>query len=166
MAYEGRVLAWNGPVTKAPTLSGTGAQADNLFTVTGSCELIVWGELTTGGTFNLTGLYLEVDDGTAQVDITADGSALSNLAAGTMVYRSGLAASAIAVSDNAAGDVIDCADAGKDQVHVPFIVTKKTGVATHVRTNYDTTDNPCSGQITWTCYWRALSSDGAVVAAS
>jgi hypothetical protein len=164
MAYTPSVLAWNGPVTKSPTLSGTGAQSDNLFTVTGACECIVRGRVTTAST-NMTVLQLEEYDGTAAVDITASGVTLSALAAGTAVFRNGLAASTLALSDNAAGDVIEGGDAGQNGVETSFIVNAKTAVTTYIRATYSSTENPDSGVIEWTCYWRPLFSGSGVVAA-
>jgi len=156
-------LAWSGPISTTPNPTGTGAQVDNLFTVVGSVEMIVWGELTTGGTFNMTNIKLQSDDGTAQVDVTLDGAAVTNLAAGTMLYRSGLAASALALSNNVASDVIDPGNAGNTLVHIPFVITRRDDAATYVEVSYSTTDTDTTGEVTWYCVWRAMSNDGSVV---
>lgn len=164
MAYTPDPFAWRGPVEKSPTLAGTGAQSSNLFTVTGSCELVVKGQVTTPAT-NMTVLQLTEHDGTAAVDISASGVTLTALAAGTMLFRTGLAAAALALADNAAGAVTDSAAAhGQSGILLPFAITKKTAVATYVRMTYSTTSNPDPCVILWTCFWRPLSSDGAVVA--
>ncbi len=164
MSHTPDVQPWNGPVTKSPTLSGTGAQSDHLFTVTGSCECIVRGRVTTPSV-NLTVLMLETDDGTAQVDITASGVTLTALLAGTAVFRNGLAASALALSDNAAGDVIEGGDAGENFVETSFIVNAKAVVATYIQATYSTSENPDACVIEWTCYWRPMFSGSTVVAA-
>jgi len=163
MSHTPDVQPWNGPLTKSPTLSGTGAQSDHLFTVTGACECVVRGRVTNSGT-NLTALKLETDDGTAQVDITLNGVTLSGLAAGTAVFRNGLAASTLALSDNAAGDVIEGADAGQNGIETSFIVNAKDSVTTYIQATYSTTDNPCAAVIEWTCYWRPMFSGSTVVA--
>jgi hypothetical protein len=91
---------------------------------------------------------------------------LSGLAVGTMLLRNALVTTALAVSDNAAGDFVDAADAGLGfSSLVPFVVTKKTGATTYVRMHYATTDAPINAQIKWHVAWRALSADGAVAAA-
>jgi len=166
MSHTPDAQPWQGPLTKSPALTGTGAQSDHLFTVTGACELVVSGRITTdnGGTANMTVLMLETDDGTAQVDITASGVTLTNLANDTAVFRNGLAASSLALSDNVAGDVIEGGDAGQGPVETSFIVNAKDSVATYVQATYSTSDNPCPLVIEWTCYWRPKFGNGLVVA--
>ena len=163
MSHLPDVAPWQGPLFKSPTLSGTGAQSDNLFTVTGACECVVRGRVTTPSV-NMTVLQLEEYDGTAAVDITASGVTLSALAAGTAVFRNGLAASTLALSDNVAGDVIEGGDAGQNGVETSFIVNAKASVTTYIRATYSTTENPDAGVIEWTCYWRPLFSGSSVVA--
>lgn len=163
MAYSPNAQPWNGPLTKSPTLSGTGAQSDNLFTVTGACECVVRGRVTTATT-NMTVLMLDEWDGTAAVAITLSGVTMTALAAGTAVFRNGLAASTLALSDNVAGDVIEGGNAGENFVETSFIVNAKTAVATYIRATYSTTSNPDGGVIEWTCYWRPMFSGSSVVA--
>lgn len=166
MAYLPDAEGWN-KATKAVTLTGSGGAAtDNLFSVTGTVLCKMYGELTAAdGSQNITALLLEVDDGTAQAAISASGAVLTNLAVGTMVFRDALAATALTLADNAAGAVTDCNDAGASDPLVGFFVTKKTGAATYIRHAYSTTDAPIDNTtITWTVYWRPISSDGALAA--
>jgi len=160
-SYLPDAMGWRSMVTSTPTVAGTGAAVeDDIFAVTGSVEMIMWGQVTTAST-NMTLLLLENTD---DVAISGAGITLTALAAGTMIYRTGGAAVSLSLSDNAAGDVIDPTDAGQNMVHQSFIVTKKTAAATVVRQQYTTTENPDSLVINWYCIWRPLSSDGLVTA--
>ena len=78
-----------------------------LWTVTGAVEVLkLGGVVTTVLGTNVTAAHFRIDDQTAQPAITvATGSTLSSLAAGTVIFKSGLAAASYTTIDNAAGRV-------------------------------------------------------------
>ena len=136
----------------------------DLFTLTGSVLIHkIWAEVTTIIGANHTNGFLRLD-AAAATPITLDGAALSGLAVGTMMIKEGLVAVVLTVLDNATQDFEEPAAAG-DPAFQPFIVTKKTAVATHIDYSYATTDAPTSGALKWKVQWEPLSDDGALAAA-
>ncbi len=147
---------------KDSTLSASNTTASNiLWTVTGAVEIIkLGGVITTALSSNITAAHFRLDDQTAQPAITvATGSTLSSLTAGSLIFKSGLAAVTYTTIDNSAGRVNHGA-AIADNMHCPFIVTKKTGAVTTIDFRYTTTNTPASGVIQFYVEYINLSSDG------
>lgn len=137
----------------------SGTIIEDLFTVTGTVVVSLWGEIVTA-LGNHTNAHLRLYDGTASVDLSVNsGLTLSSKAAGTILVKTGPAASALGVVDVSAGDILESATAGQSIIH-PVIVSKKTGATTTIQYVYDTTDAPTIGSIRWFASFQALSSDG------
>lgn len=139
----------------------------SVFTVTGSVLIqSIWGEVRTAISSNHTAGHLRTNDQTATIDITeaATGITLSSLAVGTIIYKESLAAVALKLLDNVAAKMEEPASAGQPAMS-PFVVVKKTGVATTIDYRYTTTNAPSSGVIRWGALWFPLSVDGNLAAA-
>lgn len=132
-----------------------------LWTVTGAVEIYkLGGIVTTALGSNVTAAHWRIDDQTAQPVITAAaGTTLSSVAAGSVILKTGLAAAALTLIDNSAGRVNHGA-AIADNMHCPFIVTKKTGATTTIDFRYTTTETPTSGVIQFYVEYINISSDG------
>lgn len=117
----------------------------------------IWAEVTTVISANHTANFLQTDDATAQVAITASGATLSGLAVGTVIYKEGLAATALTLLNNAAARVgeppVAC-----EMPFSPFTVTQKTAVASHIEMSYATTDTPATGALLWHALWEPLTA--------
>jgi len=148
-------------VTKTLTCNGNGAQADNIFSVTGSVKIIqITGECTEAtNSTTLSGASFALNDGTATVEIT-DGNAptdLSGIGVGGVVFRNGVSASvAVGYNDNAAGAVKDLVSED-----IPFIVTKKTGAATYIQFLF-TGDVNTDVDMKFSVRYLPISDDGAI----
>lgn len=149
-------------VSSAVTLDANNTTASvDVFNLIGSIEVRrLWGVVTVAIGANHTAGFLRLDDGAAQVDITASGITLSGLAVGTTVTKEALAASSLTLLD----DVVGTTDEGTLITHRPyfmgFVVVKKTGAGTAIEYRYSTTDAPTSGELTFYAEWLPLSDDG------
>jgi len=144
--------------SKTITLSANNTTAsENIFQITSSIEILgIYGFITDASTLaNLTAGFLEADDGTAQVDITASGIVLSGLAVDTFFLKDAVASSALSLADNAAVKVTE--PVADKNAFSPFFVTQKTGVDTFIRFTYSTTDAPINAQIEWHVNWRHVN---------
>lgn len=144
---------------KTITLSANNTTAsENMFQVTDTIEILaIFGLVIDATTLvNLTAGFLEVDDGTAQDDITASGVILSGLATGTFLVKNAVATSVLTLADNVAAVVTE--SVADKRAYSPFFVTQKAGgVDTFVRFTYTTTDAPINAQIEWHCIWRHVN---------
>lgn len=150
--------------TKSQTLSGNNTTVNTpLFRITGTIEVrALYAVVTTVIGANHTGGLYRLNDQSAQVAITATGATLSGLAAGTMVLKKGLVASALTLLDNAAGRVTEPTTL-QTHIFTPFVATQKTGANTDIEYQYATTDTPTSGVLQHFLRWLPLSIDGNVV---
>ena len=129
-------------VVVTATLGGTGAQTVNVFKITGNVRILdQYAIITRVGTLtNLTGLYADLYDSTAAVNLTSDGAVLSGLPVGTLFTKDKVAAETYSVNDATDGALLETLDTRF--VGRPFIVTQKNGANTYIRLHYTTTDNP------------------------
>lgn len=150
--------------TKSQTLTGNNTTANTpLFRITGTVEVrALYAVVTTIIGANHTGGLYRLNDQTAQVAITASGATLSGLAVGTTIVKKGVAATALALLDNAAGRVSEPTTL-ETQYFSPFVVMKKTGANTDIEYQYATTDAPTSGVLQHFLRWVPLSIDANVV---
>lgn len=122
--------------SKSLTLNGNGATTVNLFQITGSCIVhYLFGYCTEAtDSTTLSNLKLEVDDGTAQSDITATVNA-SGAVAGAMLIKEAGVATAFTLINPTAGTITE--PAANKTIFEHFILTQKTGdVNTYVRLSY------------------------------
>jgi hypothetical protein len=132
-----------------------------MFTVTGSVLIRrLFGEVTTVISSAHTNGHIRTNDQSATIDLSnSTGATLSALAVGTMIWRAGVLATALAIDDNAVGAINDALSAGND-CFSPFIITKKNGAVTTLDYRYTTTNAPSTGAILWTADWEPLSVNG------
>ena len=132
-----------------------------IFTLTGAVHVLaLWGEVTTALSSNVTAAYVQLNDQTANPDITlATGVTLSSLGVGSLVLKDALTAAALVAKDVAAGYFEETTPAGQFSF-TPFIIGKKTGATTTVDFTYSTTNTPSSGAILWHALWHPLTANG------
>ena len=151
-------------VSKTLSANNTTASVP-LWRVTGTLLVTkLYGVVTTVLGANYTAAHWRLNDQTATVDITINtGTTLSAAAAGTLIYKEGLAAAALVASTSAAGRVEEPGSAGTSSF-TPFIAVKKSGANTDIEYRYSTTDAPTSGVIQFFIEYVPLSADGALTA--
>ncbi len=148
-------------VVKRNTCNGNGAQTDNLFSITGTVEILdIWGICTeaTNAT-TLSNNSLAIYDGTATLELTDSGTPTdcSGIAVGGAIFKNGASATvALAFNNNSAARL---ADVTQTKVRV----TKKTGAATYIRHLF-TGDADTDVDIKWYVRYSPVSDDGAIVA--
>ena len=149
---------------KSLTTGATNTTSVNpIFTVTGIVEVRgLWGVVTTALGSNHTAAAWRLNDQTAQVDISAvAGTVMSSATVGSIIQRTGVAATALTLSTSAAGRVTDTT-AVKLQLYSPFTLVKKTGATTQIEYVYATNQSPTTGAIQFFCRWIPLSADGSL----
>lgn len=124
----------------------------------------MWGVVTTVLGTAHTAAAWRLNDQTAQVDISAvAGTVLSSAAVGSVIQRTGVAATALTLSTSAAGRVTDTT-AVKLQLFSPFTLVKKLNATTQIEYVYATTETPTTGAIDFFVKWLPLSSNGDLAA--
>jgi len=150
-------------VSKVITLNvNNGIQTLNCFQLTGTVEILrMYGFVTSQTTFtNCTAVFFELDDSTAQVDITSSGITLSGLANETFFVKDAAKASTLALADNVAGAITE---GSTTKIFEQFFLTQKTGANTFIRLSYASTDTPIAATFTIFCDFIALGA-GTLVA--
>lgn len=150
--------------TVSGTLNANNTTASiSLWTVTGSIELLkIGGIVTTALGSNNTAAHFRIDDGTAQPAITdAGGTTLSSAAAGSVIYKTGLAATALTFINNSAGRVNHAATAN-DLLFTPCIITAKLNTPTTIEFRYSTTNAPTTGVIQFFAEYLNISDNGTL----
>lgn len=137
-----------------------------IFGITGTVLVTgIWGVITTVLGANHTAAYWRLNDQTAQVSITASsGTTLSAKGVGSTIVKKGLAATALALIDSAAGAISEPTTL-ETSYFSPFILQQKVGgVATNIEYSYATTDTPTSGAITFYVQFVPISANGTITA--
>jgi hypothetical protein len=145
-------------------LNGNGAQADNIFVITGACEMVIWGEITavTNST-KCSSPYLNSYDGTMTANITdpLGASTLSGCAVGDVFL--------VDSDDSITLGVYNCAQCQKFEtddfgVLYPFGIIAKTGTTTNIKFNF-TGDANTNITATFYCRYKPITGSGSVVSA-
>lgn len=151
-------------VTKELSLDGTGAQTDNVFTVTGSVEIIdIYGVLTDAtDVTTLSGASFTAYDGTNTVDITESttGVDLSGATVNSLIIKNNTNANAAVLNDSSQVRVNDTVT---NEIFAPFIITAKNGATTYIRFNF-TGDADTDAVMKIYLSFIELSDDGNVEA--
>lgn len=154
-----------GVVTRnSKTLTGNNTTVNvPIFGITGTVNIVgIYGVVTTTLGANNTAAYWQLNDQTAQVNITLNtGTTISAVKAGSVIVKKGLAAAALVLLDNAAGRVSEPTTL-ETSYFSPFVVTQKTAATTNIEFVYTTTDTPTSGAIQFFVVWLPISADGKV----
>lgn len=152
-------------VTKTNTCNTTGAQTDNIFTITGCVQVLeLWAECTeaTNAT-TLSTCYFDMYDGTSALELTDNaGTDCSAITVGSVILKSDVATAVLTKLANGAGALLDGA-ANTTRVFCPFIMIKKTGVATYIRFCF-TGDASTDVDLKFYVKYLPVSADGSIAA--
>lgn len=156
------IRASGGQVTyKSHTIDGNGAQTDNLFTVSGIVRVLeiyaIADTVTDATTFS--GVKFELDDGTAQSDITDAVDASGILAGGVLLKDHGVA-TALSFLDNAAGVVEETTGFFETD---PIILVQKASTTTYIRLSF-TGDGSTDIDMTFYVRWVPFNSTSNIAA--
>lgn len=148
------------------TLSGSNTTvATPLFRVTGHVNVIaLYGVVTTALGSNMTAAHWRTNDQTATLPISAAaGTTISSFAAGSLLTRKTVVATALTGDNASAAKVVDPVAATAPDVFMPFVVVQKTGaVQTDIEFVYTTTNTPTSGVIVHYVNWLPLTPDSTL----
>lgn len=148
-------------ITKTNTCNGDGAQTDNLFTITGTVDILaIWGVCTeaTNAT-DLADNSLAVYDGTLTLELTDSGipTNCSGMIVGDVVFKNGGSSGvALAYQTIATGVLTDLSQ-------TKARVSKKSGVATYIQHLFNG-DVDTDVDIKWYVQYVPVSDDGAISA--
>jgi len=145
------------------TFDASGATSANLFRVYGTVLVTeLHGEVETVLAGDIGNGYLELDDGTNQVDITdSPGPSFNGVPANSFIHKIDDAAVQIAIEDSSQVRLYE--DATKFGRDPNFQVTAKAGAASYIRFTYS--DTGTTGAIHWHIRWEPLTEDAWVAAA-
>jgi len=149
-------------VSKTNTCNGDGAQTDNIFTITGSVEILnIWGVCTeaTNAT-DLAACSFAIYDGTATLELTDSGAPTdcSGINVGDFIFKNGASATVALVRHNNDAAVLT------DVVETKVRVTKKLATATYIQFLFNGDANTDVDILFYVTY-VPRSADGAIVAA-
>lgn len=154
-------------LSNSKTFSATGAVSIPIFRVTGSVRFLrIWGVVTTVLNSNITAASFEMFDQTAHTAITsAAGTTISAAPVGSMIAKTGLAATALTLKSAAAGALSEPGAVGEFVTSSAFDITQKTGgINTDIQFLYTKDAGASSGVIQFFVEFIPLSADGAVAA--
>jgi hypothetical protein len=151
-------------ITTTQRITGvTGAQSINVFQITGNVIILEQYAVLTDTTTltNCTNVYADFYDGTAAVDLTADGATLSGLPVGSLFTKDKVASNSYTVADATTGVVTETL--GDRWVGRPFTCTQKFGADSFIRLNFTTTDNPIDFSMYLEFRWRPINGGNLVL---
>ena len=148
-------------VTKTNTCNGDGAQTDNIFSITGTVDVLeIWGVCTEAtDSTDLADCSFAVYDGTATLELTDSDAPTdcSGMAVGEVVFKNGASASvALAYHDIAAGVL-------SDLTQTKVRISKKTGASTYIQFLFNGDANT-DVDIKFYVLYKPVSDDGAIAA--
>lgn len=146
------------------TFSGTGAQIQPLFRVTGAVRVYkIWGVVTSAIGSNHTAAQWVLNDQTAVTAITANTGVLSSFVAGSLLKKTALAASAFTAKNANVGNISEPVAVNAD-IPSMFDVVAKATANTDIEYRYST-NNSSGGTVQFFIQYDPLSADGAVAVA-
>ncbi len=136
-----------------------------LFRVTGSVYVYkLYGVVTTVLSSNQTAAHWRLEDGTNTPAVSlAAGTTVSSATVGALISRTGLAATALSLSNGDQARVLDANSAGNDGLS-SFMIIQKNGTNSDLVYRYSTTNAPATGAIQFFMEWEPLSAGATVTA--
>ena len=156
-------FTFDADVSKTLTFNASGATSSDLYRVYGSVLITECsGHVSTTLAGDIGNGYLELYDGTNQIDLTdSPGPSFNSLATHSYIHKIDDAGVAIAIQN--ASQVRLYEDSTKFGIDPNFQITAKNGAATCIKFRYS--GSGASGVIHWHCVWKPLTEDGSVSAA-
>ena len=160
-ALEGKTTDDGILVTKENTCNGNGAQTDNLFTITGTVDILnIWAVCTeaTNAT-TISNNSLAIYDGTNTVELTDSNSPtdFAGINVGDCVFKNGASGTIAIVRQNNDATVLT------DLTQTKARVTKKLATATYIRHLF-TGDANTDVDVKWYVRYLPVSDDGEIAA--
>lgn len=139
---------------------GGGAGSDNIFKVTGAVQIeYIYGDVETIMHADVDNLKLEIDDGAAQANVTANVDTASAPVGSLFIKTKEIAqALTLIVSDQ----VRINEDSTQNKGAFGFVVNQKAATNSYIRCTWSGTG--ATGEIHWHCHWNPLTEDGFVEA--
>lgn len=152
-------------VTKSYTLSGTGTVVAPIFKVTGEVFVnVLYGIVTTVLSPNIRAASWRINDQSAQTYLTAVGGTTADaLPVGSALEKTGLVATALSVDTSASANIGEGTSVGLPHF-IGVEIQAKSSAETDIEFRFTSTDNPCSGAITFYCYFLPITDNGNVTA--
>jgi hypothetical protein len=148
--------------TTSTTFSGSNATVNvPLFHITGTVLITgLYGVVTTVIGVNHTASSYRINDQTSQIYLTAVGGIdISGNAAGSMVVKKGVVATALSELTNVAGAILEPTTL-ETPLFSQVLVMKKTAAVTDIEYHYATTDTPTTGAMKHYVWFIPLTDDG------
>jgi hypothetical protein len=164
--HRGKMKIGNGDVkkiSKSLRVTGTGSITANVLKVIGTVNVISqYATLTNVVTLNnATGVYADVYDGTASLDLTADGAVLSGMVVGAFFTKDKDSSEVYTVSN--ADQVRKTEVTAEADIGKPFTITQKKDTDTFIRFHLTTTDNPVDFTMEVVFKYEVLSPGATLV---
>jgi len=156
-------FSFNDRVYKSLVFDADGPTSANLFRIYGTVLISgLYGAVETNLAGDVGNAYLQLDDGTNQLDLTdSPGPTFNSLPAYTYIHKISNADVQIAIENSSQVRLYE--DDTRFGIDPRFQVTAKAGAATYIRLTYS--DTGTSGVIHWHCQWEPLSDSGFVAVA-
>jgi len=140
---------------------GGAAGTDNLFQVTGSVRVLyIYGHVETQMNADVDTLYLELDDGINQVNVTGTTLDPNSAEVGSLIIKTLAAANNLVLLQADEVRLDESSDGKKGGAG--FIVTAKTGANSYIRCGW--TGTGATGVIHWHVQWEPVTDEGFIVA--
>ena len=137
---------------------GGAAGSDNLFKVTGAVQIeYIYGHVETIMNADVDNLKLEIDDGTAQANVTANVDTASAPVESLFIKTKEIAQALTLIASD---QVRINEDSTQNKGAFGFIVNQKASTNSYIRCTWSGTG--ATGVIHWHCHWNPLTEDGFV----
>lgn len=140
------------------TFDASGPGSYNLFSTTGTVEILsIYGVVETTLSADSGRFCLDIHDGTRSHAITlADGPAMRDVVAGSLIVKSGPATGVLVLADATGAVVIENSDFRHPRTST--ILVAKPSADNFIRLT--STGTNTSGAVRWYVSWKPLSTDG------
>ena len=160
-AWPGFQFADHLSTTTDWSVVGGASGTANLFQVTGSVNVLyIYGHVETAMNADVDTLYLELDDGTNQINVTGTGTDPNSAGVGSLFVKTLLAANNLTLLQSDEVRLDESASGKKGGQS--FVVNQKAATDTFIRCGW--TGTGATGVIHWHIQWEPVSDLGFIVA--